>query len=174
MYIYMSYTIITGQPAEYITAGIKEEKFIRHTDDSIDNIYITDRHMSYYKIDGGYVHLPTFASEAGDKTLLDVFGETVSPIQKEVKKEVPEDSRVDPDSRVDSPGMKRIGKRDLKKKFVRYLIDHPKQRIPEVMDYFNKEYALTDEQKNDMTCKWIPYKKPEIKKEFPQSITATV
>ena len=127
---------------------------------------------SYYKIDGGYVHLPTFASEAGDKTLLEVFGETVSPIQKEVKKEVP----VDPDSPVDpdTPGMKRIGKRDLKKKFVRYLIDHPKQRIPEVMDYFNKEYDLTDEQKSDMTCKWIPYKKPEIKKEFPKSITATV
>jgi hypothetical protein len=169
VYIYMSYTIITGQPAEYITLGITNGKFIRHTDDSIDNIYITDRHMSYYKIDGGYVHLPTFASEAGDKTLLDVFGETVSPIQKEVKKEVPED----PDS-TDSPGMKRIGKRDLKKKFVRYLIDHPKQRIPEVMEHFNKEYGLTDEQKSDMKCKWVPYKKPEIKKEFPKSITATV
>ena len=170
----MSYTIITGLPAKYITAGIKEKKFTRHTNDSIDNIDITNEYMySYYKIDGGYVHLPTFASEAGDKTLLDVFGETVSPIQKEVKKEVPEDPD-SPDSPVDTPGMKRIGKRDLKKKFVRYLIDHPKQRIPEVMDYFNKEYALTDEQKNDMTCKWIPYKKPEIKKEFPHSITATV
>lgn len=166
----MSYTIITGQPAEYITAGINERKFTRHTNDDIDNIDITNEYMySYYKIDGGYVHLPTFASEAGDKTLLEVFGETVSPIQKEVKKEVP----VDPDS-PDTPGMKRIGKRDLKKKFVRYLIDHPKQRIPEVMDYFNKEYDLTDEQKSDMTCKWIPYKKPEIKKEFPKSITATV
>lgn len=166
----MSYTIITGLPAEYITAGINAEKFTRHTDDDIDNIDITNEYMySYYKIDGGYVHLPTFASEAGDKTLLEVFGETVSPIQKEVKKEVPED----PDS-TDSPGMKRIGKRDLKKKFVRYLIEHPKQRIPEAMEHFNKEYALTDEQKSDMKCKWVPYKKPEIKKEFPKSITATV
>lgn len=82
----MSYTTITGKPATYISDGIQKGGFTLHTNGSISNADITKGQYDncYYKVDGGYVHLPTFAAEAKD-TLLDVFGEvTVVKIEATV------------------------------------------------------------------------------------------
>ena len=160
----MSYTTITGKPAKYIKDGIAAKCFQEHTDGSTTNMDIvpTTCMNYYYKIEDGYVHLPTFATEAPFYvTLQGAFGE------KEIEAEETEEAE----------GVKRINSKVLRNEFLRYLKEHPKERIPKVIEYFKNEYNLKDNQKRDMTCKWIPYKKPienQIKEEVKKIITATV
>tara|TARA_B110000008_G_scaffold174856_1_gene174518 strand:+ start:552 stop:1049 length:498 start_codon:yes stop_codon:yes gene_type:complete len=160
----MSYTTITGKPATYINNGITEKVFTLHTNGSISNADIKKGGYDkcYYKVDGGYVHLPTFAAEAKD-TLLDVFGE-VAPLEEAEVEEVDhgeaDHEEVDLEELEEEGGMISINSKVLKKEFLRYLKEPP---IGDVVKHFTKKYKLTEDQKKNMRCRWIPYTQTVVK-----------
>jgi len=171
VYIYMSYTTITGKPATYIDAGIQDAAFELHTNGSISNADIKKGGYDkcYYKVDGGYVHLPTFAAEAKD-TLLDVFGE-VAPLEEaeveEVDHEEADHEEADHEEadleELEEEGEKSINSKVLRKEFLRYLKENSTKPIGDVVKYFTTEYKLTKDQKKNMRCRWIPYTQTVVK-----------
>lgn len=151
----MSYTIIKGKPSDYIRDGVEEGAFQLHNGDITKNeiknpMVKVDFDTTYLKIDAGYVHLPTFASEhEGEETMAEVFYIT------------------------NDDGLRSIKTKSLKQKFLKYISDNPEKRVPEIIEYFNNRYKLSSGQKESMKCKWIPYSEPMVKKET-KIPTATV
>tara|TARA_B100000925_G_C22002976_1_gene472212 strand:- start:2271 stop:2714 length:444 start_codon:yes stop_codon:yes gene_type:complete len=139
----MSYTIIKGKPSDYIRDGVEEGAFQLHNGDITKNeINNGDFGTTYLKIDAGYVHLPTFASEhEGEETMAEVFYIT------------------------NDDGLRSIKTKSLKQKFLKYISDNPEKRVPEIIEYFKNKYKLSRGQKESMKCKWIPYSEPMVKKE---------